>query len=64
MKFITDRRYWSEDKYEMYVCGRFGRTNLLRVEVGFGMPANYKIRRDYRGREWIKAKGHIFRAHP
>jgi len=60
MKFIINRRYWSEDKYEMYVCGRFDRTNLLRVEVGFSLPANYKIRRDYRGREWIKAKGRIF----
>ena len=61
MKFITDRRYWSEDGYEMYVCGRFDRTNLLRVEVGFGFPANYKIRIDYRGYEWIRAKGRMFR---
>ena len=62
MPFIANRRYWSDDYYEMYVCNRFERTNLLRVEVGFGLPANYKIRRDYRGAEWIKAKGHIFRA--
>ena len=63
MKFIINRSYWSEDKYEMYVCNRFNRANLLRVEIGFGLPANYKIRRDSRGMEWIKAKGHIFRAY-
>jgi len=62
MKFIVNRRYWSEDKYEIYVCNRFDRTNLLRVEVGFGLPANYKIRRDFRGCEYIKAKGHVFTA--
>jgi|GEM_PF-4207325 len=62
MKFVAGRCYWSEDKYEMYVVNRFDGTNLLRVEVGFGLPANYKIRRDNRGREWIKAKGRIYRA--
>ena len=63
MKFIVGNRYWSDDKHEIYVCDRFDRTNLLRVEVGFGLPANYKIRKDYRGEEWIRAEGHIFRAH-
>ena len=62
MRFIVNRRYWSEDKYEMFVCDRFDRTGLLRVEVGFGLPVNYKIRKDYRGCEWIKAKGRIYRA--
>jgi len=61
-KFIVGRRYFSEDKYEMSVCGRFDRTNLLRVEVGFGLPANYKIRVDTLGREYITAKSRVFRA--
>ena len=59
-KFIAGRRYWSDDKYEITVVNRFDRTNLLRVEVGFGLPANYKIRKGYDGREWIKAKGRIY----
>lgn len=60
MKFIVGLRYWSDDKYEMTVVNRFDDTSLLRVEVGFGLPANYKIRKGYKGREWIKAKGHVF----
>jgi hypothetical protein len=62
MKFTIDRRYWSDDNYKMYVCKRFDEINLIRVEIGFGLPANYKIRKDIQGFEWIKAKGHIFRA--
>ena len=62
MKFIVGWRYWSEDKYEMTVVNRFDQTNLIQVEVGFGLPANYKIRKDFQGREWITAKGRTFRA--
>jgi hypothetical protein len=61
-KFVVGRRYWSDDKYEMIVCNRFDRTNLLRVEVGLGMPANYKIHVDALNQEYITAKGRIFRA--
>jgi hypothetical protein len=64
MKFIPNRRYWSDDKYEIYVCNRFDKTGLLRAEVGFGLPANYKIRKDALGCEWIKAKGRVYRAFP
>ena len=62
MQFIVNRRYWSDDRYEMFVVNRFDMTNLLRVEVGFGLPANYKIRRDFQGREFITSKGRTFRA--
>jgi hypothetical protein len=62
MRFIERQRYWSEDKYEMYVVRRFDNTELLRVEIGFGLPANYRLRQDVFGREYIQAKGHIFRA--
>ncbi len=62
VKFETGRRYWSDDRYEMYVVDRFDRTGLIRVEVGFAMPANYKIRKDYYGCEYIIAKGREFRA--
>jgi len=62
MRFIEGRRYWSDDKYEIFVVKRYDRTNLLRAEVGFGLPANYKIRTDALSREWIKAKDRIYRA--
>ncbi len=64
MIFEINRRYWSEDRHEMYVVGRFERTGLLRVEVGFGLPANYRIRTDRMGCEYINAKGRTYRAFP
>ena len=64
MKFLIDRRYWSDDKHEMYVVGRFDRTGLIRAEVGFALPANYKIRTDSWGCEYIIAKGRTYRAFP
>lgn len=63
-KFIIGRKYWSDDKYEICVCNRFDRTNLLRVEVGFGRAANYKIHTDSLGIEWIRAKGRVYKAFP
>ena len=63
MKFIENRRYWSDDKYEMYVVKRFDLHGLLRVEVGFGLPANYRVRKDAHGREYIQAKGRIYKAY-
>jgi len=58
MKFVVNRRYWTSDgSYEMTVVGRFERSGLVRCEIGFGLPANYKIRTDYSGREYITAKG-------
>ena len=64
MKFVVGQRYWSADKYEMIVVDRFDRTNLLRVEVGFGLPANYKIRKGFDGREYIIAKKRIYESFP
>ena len=63
-RFYVGRRYFSDDKYEIFVCGRFDRTNLLRAEVGIGLPANYKIRVDSQGCEYINAKGRVYRAFP
>jgi hypothetical protein len=60
--FCVDRRYWSDDRYEMYVVNRFDRIGFVRVELGFGLPANYKIRKDTLGREYIIAKGRTYRA--
>jgi len=69
MKFIEGRRYWSEyfgrtthERYEIYVVRRYDSTNLLRLEAGFALPANYKIRKEHNGREWVKVKGHIYKA--
>jgi len=62
VKFIVGRRYWSKDKYEIFVVNRFDRTNLLRVEAGFGLPANYKIRKGFDGREYIISKKRVFEA--
>jgi hypothetical protein len=64
MRFCINRRYWSEDRYEMLVVNRFDRTGLIRAEIGFALPANYKIRKDRRGCEYIVAKGRTFRAFP
>ena len=64
MKFIIGRRYWSEDRYEIFVANRFDRTNLLRVEIGFGLPVNYKILKGFDGREYIIAKKRIYKAFP
>jgi hypothetical protein len=64
MKFIVGRRYWSDDKYEIYVVERFERTNLLRVEAGLGLPANYKIRKGFDGREYIIAKKRVYWSFP
>jgi len=65
MKFNVGQCYWSEDKYQMYVVNRFDRTNLLRVELGFGLQANYKIRkRCFDGREYIIAKKRVYWAFP
>ena len=62
MKFVIGRRYWSEDNYEMIVVNRFDRTGLVRVEIGFAFPSNYKIRKDFNGFEFILAKNKIYRA--
>ena len=65
IKFCVERRYTSVDGYDMFVVARFDKypeASLLRVEVGFGSPANYKIRTDRSGREYIAAKGHVFKA--
>ena len=63
MTFIVGLRYWSDDRHEMMiVVNRFDKSNLIRVEVGSGHPANYKIRKDNQGWEYIKAKGHTFSA--
>jgi hypothetical protein len=63
MKFIEGRRYFAVDgKNDFTVEKRFGNKNLVRGFVGFGLPANYKIRADYRGCEYITAKGHVFEA--
>jgi hypothetical protein len=48
----------------MYVVGRFDRTGMLRAEVGFALPANYKIRLDFWGCEYIMVRGREFRAAP
>ena len=63
MKFVVGMRYFSEDNYEMVVYNRYDSEGLLRVAVGFGNPGNYKIRKDWRGCEWITAKKHVFTAH-
>ena len=64
MKFIAGCRYWSDDKYEMFVVNRFDRTGIVRCELGFGLPANYKIRYDFKGCEYINAKGRVYSAFP
>ena len=63
-KFVIGRKYWSDDKYEMMVVNRFDQTGLVRCELGFGMPANYKIRKDSCGEEYIIAKRRIYRSFP
>jgi len=59
--FQENRRYFSDDGRELYVCHR-NRGEMLRAECGFSFPANYKIRKDFRGVEFITAKGHTFYA--
>ena len=62
MKFVVGNRYFSEDNYEMVVYNRFDSKGIVRVAVGFGNPANYKILKDRRDCECIAAKGHTFTA--
>ena len=57
-KFKAGERYFSDDNRDTVVVSRS--TNYIRAEIGFGMSANYKIHIDTFGREWIKAKGHVF----
>jgi hypothetical protein len=69
MKFKEGRRYWSDDGRELFVIGRRERTRTdgtlnprIYAEVGLGMPAYYKIRLDFRGRETVTAKNRVFTA--
>ena len=64
MKFVIDRKYFSEDRFEMYVVGRFDNTNIIRAEIGFGLPKNFKIRKDHTDCEYILANGRVYRAFP
>jgi hypothetical protein len=65
MKFIAGRRYWTEGGgYEMFVVNRFDRIGRIRAEIGFGLPANYKVRVDILGREYIVAKGRRYESFP
>jgi hypothetical protein len=69
MKFKEGRRYWSDDRRELYVIGRRERTRTdgnynprIYAEIGFAKPAYYKIRLDFRGRETVTTKNHVFTA--
>jgi hypothetical protein len=69
MKFLEGRRYWSDDGRELHVISRRERTRTdgaynprVYAEVGFGKPAYCKIRLDFRGRETVTAKNHVFTA--
>ena len=59
-RFQVGERYFSDDNHEMTVHSRS--KEYIRVAVGFGLPANYKIKHDFMKREWVKAKGHVFTA--
>jgi len=58
--FSIGSRYWSEDKYEMFVVDRNETKGKIKLEVGLGMPAWYKLRVNALGRETVTAKGHTF----
>ena len=64
-KFAVDNMYFSkEGGYSMYAVSRSEKSDTLRAEIGFGLPANYKIRRDSRGNEYIIAKGRAYVSTP
>ena len=60
--FSVGSRYWSEDKYEMFVVDRNDMKGKIKLEVGLGMPAWYKLRVNALGRETVVARGHTFEA--
>ena len=61
-RFTEGSRYWSDDKFEMFVENRNNSKGKIKLFIGFGRPAWYKVRVNGLGREEVTVKGHRFEA--
>ena len=61
-RFSIGSRYWSDAQYEMFVENRNEQKGKIKLQVGFGKPAWYKLHINTLGHETVTAKGHTFEA--